>query len=405
MRHILMKIMKMAVHRVDFLLDTYNSPCLKDIARDIRGDDLDDGDEVYAFGSGQKTPSNFLTLLKYSNFKREFLRFFFEEIRKDEYAHIIGSKVLYCSVDNECVRLHCDQDGTLIVEEIHELYGAHEEADTRVAFHTGHIDQLNPGNTIIRCNDTDILIIMLANIEKFSQTHLWLDMGLDYNNSRTHIDVNQSAENIDFLKALPGVYAYTGCDYVPAFFRKGKKRPVEIMLKSTKYIDTFNKLGQEELTVEDADVLESFTCTMFGYDKLSSINEARYHYFKSKCKPKEVAKPLEFLKHVDPSMFPPCQSVLLEQIKRAWLIARLYKNASAADPLENCSLLDFGYELVDNLVQIKWFDGDQVPAEAEDDVDAALELSDEEGSDEDDEVTDEEDSEESEDENSDDDRD
>ena len=177
------------------------------------------------------------------------------------------------------------------------------------------------------------------------------------------------------------------------------------MLKSTKYINTFSKLGQEELTVEDADVLESFTCTMFGYDKLNSINEARYHYFKSKCKPKEVAKPLEFLKHVDPSMFPPCQSVLLEQIKRAWLIARLYKNASAADPLENCSLLDFGYELVDNLVQIKWFDGDRVLAEAEDDVDAALELSDEEGSDEDDEVTDEEDSEESEEENSDDDRD
>ena len=146
--------------------------------------------------------------------------------------------------------------------------------------------------------------------------------------------------------------------------------------------------------------MESFTCTMFGYDKLTSINEARYHYFKSKCKPKETAKPLDFLKHVDPSMFPPCQSVLLEQIKRAWLVARLYKNASVADPLENCSLLDFGFELIDNMVQVKWFDGDQVPADAEDGIHAANELSEDE--DEVAEVTDdEEDSEGSEEEDSD----
>ena len=42
----------MSEQRVDFVLDTYNSPCLKDITRDIQGDDLDDSDIVYSFGSG-----------------------------------------------------------------------------------------------------------------------------------------------------------------------------------------------------------------------------------------------------------------------------------------------------------------------------------------------------------------
>ena len=42
----------MSEQRVDFVLDTYNSPCLKDITRDIQGDDLDDSDLVYSFGSG-----------------------------------------------------------------------------------------------------------------------------------------------------------------------------------------------------------------------------------------------------------------------------------------------------------------------------------------------------------------
>ena len=54
-RHTLIKALKMSEQRVDFLLDTYNSPCLKDTTRDIRGDTLDDSDEIYSFGSGQKT--------------------------------------------------------------------------------------------------------------------------------------------------------------------------------------------------------------------------------------------------------------------------------------------------------------------------------------------------------------
>ena len=105
LRHILIKALKMSEQRVDFVLDTYNSPCLKDITRDIQGDNLGDSDEIYSFGSGQKTPSNFLNLLKYSNFKKTFLRFFYEEIQKNEYANIFDHKVFCCSVDNECICL------------------------------------------------------------------------------------------------------------------------------------------------------------------------------------------------------------------------------------------------------------------------------------------------------------
>ena len=34
-------------------------------------------------------------------------------------------------------------------------------------------------------------------------------------------------------------------------------------------------MGEEDLTDKDIDVLESFTCSMFDYSKLTSINEAR----------------------------------------------------------------------------------------------------------------------------------
>ena len=268
---------------------------------------------------------------------------------------MFDQKVFYCFVDNECICLQCDEEGMLQVEDVYDLYGAHDEADTRVAFHAVHVEQLNSDNIVIRCNDKDILIIMLSNIQKFSQCHVWLDMGLYYNKSRTFIDVKGTADKLNFIQALPGIYAFTGCDCTPAFFRKGKKRPIEIILKSILYINTFNKMEEEDLSDEDIDEIESFTCSMFGYSKLTSINEARYLHFKSKCKPKEAAKPLDCLKNVNPS-----------------------------------TLLDSRFELIDNYVHVKWFDGEQVPQGAEDDGDAVMEHSGNEYVEEEGEVTDDE---------------
>ena len=54
------------------------------------------------------------------------------------------------------------------MEDVHDSYGTHNEPDTCVAFHAVHVEQLNPGNIVVRCNDTDILIIILPNIQKFS---------------------------------------------------------------------------------------------------------------------------------------------------------------------------------------------------------------------------------------------
>ena len=112
-------------------------------------------------------------------------------------------------------------------------------------------------------------------------------MGLDYSNSRTCIDVKGTADKLSFIRALPGIYAFTGCDYTPAFLRKGKKRSIEIMLKSVLFINTFNKMEEEDLTDEDIDEIESFTCSMFGYSKLTSINEEDIYILRASANQKK----------------------------------------------------------------------------------------------------------------------
>ena len=57
---------------------------------------------TFLFGVGMKTPKDVFDLLKLNDFKKELLRFFITEYHSDDYVFILGNKVLYCSVDNEC---------------------------------------------------------------------------------------------------------------------------------------------------------------------------------------------------------------------------------------------------------------------------------------------------------------
>ena len=105
--------------------------------------------------------------------------------------------------------------GSLKFETIQELFEDHLEGNTKVIFHTKHADTKNPGQIIIRGNDTDIFIISLENVQKLSQSHLWFNTGLDSDNSRSYVDISKLSKELNYGKTLPRIYAYTGTDYSP----------------------------------------------------------------------------------------------------------------------------------------------------------------------------------------------
>ena len=65
-------------------------------------------------------------------------------------------------------------------------------------------------------------------------------MGLSYNNSRKIIDVQTTGEKIDYVQALPGIYMHSPA-FTAAFFKKGKKRPIEMMSKAAQLVNVFSK--------------------------------------------------------------------------------------------------------------------------------------------------------------------
>ena len=214
-------------------------------------------------------------------------------------------------------------------------------------------------------NDADICVILTSNVHHLSNSHLWYDSGLDYDNSREHVDITSLSRSINYTKSLAGAYAFLGIDYSPAFFGKGKVKPLEIMTMKNKFLDAFASLGENALTVDIMVVIEEFICWMYGYRKQSEINEVIRMVFEEKSKPKANQRPLDCIKAKHPTKFPPCKNVLEQQIKRAWYIAKLYKSACEAYLAFEYTPIDFGWKLSEcsECLDIKWFEGPQVPIE------------------------------------------
>ena len=141
------------------------------------------------------------------------------------------------------------------------------------------------------------------------------------------------------------------CDYAPEKFEKPIKR-CKIVNFASEHFEQKNTSKKARQIVE-------------ATPKLRDINEARCSYFELKCKPKHTKSTLDSIKSVEPSLFLPCRQVLLQQIKRAWYIAKLYKNATEEDPAHSITPLDYGWQLSEGKMQIKWYDGEQVPFEIE----------------------------------------
>lgn len=80
-------------------------------------------------------------------------------------------------------------------------------------------------NVVIRCSDTDILMILLENMSHI-QSNLKIYLVFGTGNAQRFIDVTQLYEVLgpSLCASLPGFHAFTGYDFNPAFCRRGKNR-------------------------------------------------------------------------------------------------------------------------------------------------------------------------------------
>ena len=192
----------------------------------------------------KKTPGNWLLSLRNSRFKTQFIAFLIDYWADDQFADTIKDKIIFANSGDICYSYR-NIDGRIIRIRENTLCCTHEEADSRMVFHLSTITQRS--KVIIRSMDTDVLIILLgckANLSPLLQ--IWMEVGLSSKNNLRYIQINAVYEHFgeNMCKAMPALHAFTGSDYTAAFCRKGKIRPLRILLKNEDVINTFARFGE-----------------------------------------------------------------------------------------------------------------------------------------------------------------
>ena len=158
--------------------------------------------------------------------------------------------------------------------------------------HALHADRVNRGNIVVRANGTDVGY----QVRFIENSNMWYDVGIE---SREYLNVTKLDKSIDYADALPGIYAFTVNDYMPAFSRKGKVKPNVLMCKHETFVNTFKCSGEMALK---SNVIEEYTCPLYGYTKQADIHKVIKTHFENKIKPKPSQKPLECSKSIEPKL-------------------------------------------------------------------------------------------------------
>ena len=133
------------------------------------------------------------------------------------------------------------------------------------------------------------------------------------------------------------------------------------MMKYDRFQEAIGELGvNDEMTDEIIDYLDDFVCTLYGFPSIHNVYEVRVRIFEHKYASNNEDDPLMSISGMNPSLITPCHNVLLQRNKRANFVAKLWKSINQAVPIQS-NPVGNGRLLKDNVYQIHWYEGDQIP--------------------------------------------
>ena len=159
-----------------------------------------------------KIPGNWQSFLRLDENKRELFGFLAKEVTKEETEKLIISTIGSSVIMNRSF----DNVSTLCLSN-------HEEADRHMLLHTANPSQSRMGKVMIRTVDTDVVVIVLRMFSSLNLSELWISIGTGKNQRLLSIHSISDAIGTAKCNGLPFFHAFTGCDQVSFFTRKGKK--------------------------------------------------------------------------------------------------------------------------------------------------------------------------------------
>ena len=119
-------------------------------------------------------------------------------------------------------------------------------------------------------------------------------------------------------------------------------------------------MRQMNPTIDD---IEDFVCTLYGFLNIQKVDEVRIWMLKQKYRPRHDEDPLASISSMNPILMPPCHRVLLQKIKRANFVTKLWKSSDQLVSVKAVLqvIMVNGWVFEADGYRIHWYDGDQVP--------------------------------------------
>ncbi|GFW09388.1 uncharacterized protein TNCV_2066461 [Trichonephila clavipes] len=195
--------------RIDMVFDHYFTLSIIDCER-LRSNKTA---STVSIGPNQIWHHNFAGELKNTQFKEALVKFFIDHWANDNMYHFIGNKTIYLSID-KCYSYRVVNNQVIISIEESLSCDEHEAVcvcDTRLIYHICQISV--QAQVVVGCSDSDILIILLGNLDHLNASlKLWIQWGVGNHERLISIKDLYQDLGISLSKALPCFHAITGCD-------------------------------------------------------------------------------------------------------------------------------------------------------------------------------------------------
>ena len=270
--------------------DTYQEKSIKNSERSVRGV----SDKMVIRSPEMRTPADFKKFLNNGDNKERLFEIIEEVWIQNK--HLFGERIVYFARGSKCTMI--TQNGST---NISDLETDHEEADTKIAYLIQHAVRDNEGQRMVctvrsSSGDIDIPVILLG-MDTNDNVDIFIDNGSG--NNRKILDLQACQLSSLQKKALVGLHAFTGNDYIACFLRKGKQLCWKQMNESESFLELFGLLGTEtNLSAQSLDGLEKFVCRLYSEKSVDDGTEARSAIFWKKMYRDNTV--------TDISLLPPC---------------------------------------------------------------------------------------------------
>lgn len=269
------------VTRIDLIWDEYKADSLKKTTRENRGT----GTRIKVTPSS-RIPKNWKGFLRVDGNKADLFGFLAEQV---SCVKVDGKEVN--STRAEHVLSSSSDSDRHIVEPC-----THEEADTRVILHTLDASLSGYRRIMIRTNDTDVVVIAVANFQDIPVDEFWIAYGTGKHFRYLAIHTIARRLGVQKAKALPFFHALTGCDTVSFLAGKGKKTAWDVWNVFPEVTDIFVELSSVPQEVSDDNLLLIERFFVLLYDRTSTVmkvNSMRQHLFSKRARTLEHIPPTE----------------------------------------------------------------------------------------------------------------